>query len=112
MRVDRGAAITMVVAVMTLPVDAQRMYWADKGSHKVQRANLDGSNVEDLAALRVFGLPGLAFDPSAGKVYWADTFAETIMRANKDGSPPPSSVSRARQICMTKGLRQAYKQLQ
>ena len=34
----------------TLPlnVPAQKMYWTDEATGKIQRANLDGSNVEDL----------------------------------------------------------------
>lgn len=35
---------------LTLPlnVPAQKMYWVDEETHKIQRANLDGSNIEDL----------------------------------------------------------------
>ena len=32
---------------IALDVDAGKMYWTDMGSEKIQRADLDGSNVED-----------------------------------------------------------------
>ena len=61
------------------------------GANKIQRANLDGSEVEDL----VTGLNNpsdLAVDTVGGKIYWTDggnPFAETVgklQRANIDGS--------------------------
>jgi cytoskeletal protein CcmA (bactofilin family) len=61
------------------------MYWTDFGTAKIQRANLDGSSVEDL----VTGLPaplGIALDRSAGKMYWTDAGTNKIQRANLDGS--------------------------
>ena len=73
---------------------ASKMYWADQGTDKIQRANLDGSQVEDV----VTALPGvrrpngLALDLAAGKIYWTNTFHEDeqgndkIQRANLDGS--------------------------
>ncbi|NIW77560.1 MAG: hypothetical protein GWN08_20320, partial [Gemmatimonadetes bacterium] len=70
---------------MELDVAGGKMYWVDLGSGKIQRANLDGSNVEDL----VTGLPGplsMALDLSAGKIYWADYVSDAIHRSNLDGS--------------------------
>ncbi|MGD9858225.1 MAG: pre-peptidase C-terminal domain-containing protein, partial [Planctomycetaceae bacterium] len=64
-----------------------KMYWGDLAStaRKLQRANLDGSQVEDLVTGT--GVNGVALDPSAGKVYWADgTVDRAIKRSNLDGS--------------------------
>ena len=35
---------------LTLPLNttAQKMYWTDEATGKIQRANIDGSNIEDL----------------------------------------------------------------
>ena len=47
------------------------MYWTDGTQHKIQRANLDGTRVEDL----VTGLSdtsGIALDVVGGKMYWTD----------------------------------------
>ena len=76
---------------LALDVAEGKMYWTDwgtgpdLGTAKIQRVNLDGSNIEDV----VIGLDkpfGLALDVAGGKVYWTDTFAAKIQRANLDGS--------------------------
>ena len=67
---DRGAAIT-------------RIYWVD--SDKIQRANLGGSNIEDL----VTGLShpaGIALDAAGRRIYWTDRDTGKILSANLDGS--------------------------
>jgi predicted outer membrane repeat protein len=62
------------------------MYWTNWSTGKIQRANLDGSGVEDL----VTGLPGparIALDVAAGKMYWMVWGTHRIQRANmSDGS--------------------------
>lgn len=77
----------MATALSALSPSAigQKMYWTDPLGDKIQRANLDGSSVEDVRT----GLPspvGLALDLQAGKVYWTDVGAHLIQRANLDGS--------------------------
>ncbi|MEO1439416.1 MAG: Calx-beta domain-containing protein, partial [Chloroflexota bacterium] len=71
-----------------------RIYWHGQFSNKIQRANLDGTNIEDVLTIRgQFG--GIAVDATAGKVYWtnADNSGETredyitrVQRANLDGT--------------------------
>ena len=58
------------------------IYWTDSGTDKIQRANPDGSGVQDL----VTGVNayGLALDVSNGKMYWTDS--TKIQRANLDGT--------------------------
>ena len=66
-------------------VNAQKMYWPDVSTGKIQRANLDGSDVEDV----VTGLNapfGVALDVPGGKVYWPGSSSGKIQRANLDGS--------------------------
>ncbi len=60
-----------------------KMYWTDPGAGKIQRANLDGSDIEDV----ITGLDSvrdIEVDPSGGKIYWLE--AGQIRRANLDGS--------------------------
>jgi len=70
-----------------LDVAGGKMYWADANAGKIQRANLDGSDIEDL----VTGLPFLAdveLDLSAGKIYWSQIgtgSSSAIRRADFDG---------------------------
>ena len=64
---------------------AVHMYWTDTGSGKIQRANPDGSNIEELAQ----GLTSptdIAVDVTGQKIYWTDTRSGRIQRANLDGS--------------------------
>lgn len=71
---------------------AGKMYWTDDGTEgesdgRIRRADLDGSNVEDL----VSGLAdpvGIALDLRAGRLYWADRHEGAIYRgALRDISP-------------------------
>ncbi len=71
----------------SIEIDANdgRMYWVnDAGIHKIQRADLDGANVEDVAT-GVRGL-GLGIDPSGAKVYWTAYLGSRMRRANLDGT--------------------------
>ncbi|MBW8038931.1 MAG: hypothetical protein FVQ85_02905 [Planctomycetes bacterium] len=73
-----------------------KMYWTGNyyGPHKIQRANLDGSDVEDLVLLSgASETIGIALDISAGKMYWADSYADKIQSANLDGSEVTDLVS-------------------
>ena len=58
------------------------IYWTN--GDKIQRADADGGNVEDLVT---FGSPrSLALDVLEGKIYWTDQDTRWIWRANLDGS--------------------------
>ena len=77
---------------IALDVAAGKMYWTNTsfwsrpwpGHDKIQRANLDGTNVEDLVTTGLHIATGIALDISAGKMYWSDV--GKIQRANLDGS--------------------------
>ena len=62
-----------------------KMYWPDSVTDKIQRANLDGSNVEDLVTAGLSDPDGIALDVAGGKIYWTDTLTDKIQRANLDG---------------------------
>ena len=89
------------VPVIAIPDPEERgsrpskMYWAVRGGGfvpQIQRANLDGSGVEDLVKDvpmndPVLGQPiGIALDVGAGKMYWTVENRHEIQRANLDGS--------------------------
>jgi sugar lactone lactonase YvrE len=86
-------AIATAAAVLLLSGSAQaaKMYWADAGTGKIQRANLDGSNVEDVVTGQFFP-DQVAFDPVEQTVFWTSglsTFPEyptRIQRASVDGT--------------------------
>ena len=79
---DNNCSDAVSVTVLQMP----QMYWTVPRAGKIQRANLDGSNVKDL----VTGLNsplGLALDVVGGKMYWTVTLSTgKIQRANLDGS--------------------------
>ena len=84
-------AITVTVpGTVTQPTPqpgASKLYWSDWGTDKIQRANLDGSGVEDLiSGAGLNGPDGLSLDLAGGKIYWADAGTNKIQRANLDGS--------------------------
>ena len=82
------------VLFITLDSAANKIYWSERGEvfrspgafdGKIQRANLDGSGMEDVLS----GLDnphGIELDSSAGKVYWTDNQQDTIHSANIDGT--------------------------
>ena len=63
-----------------------KMYWTDDGTSKIQRANMDGSQVEDLITTGLEGPGDIALDLASKKMYWTDLDAVKIQRANLDGS--------------------------
>ena len=73
-------------ARLALDTSLGKVYWTDTTLDKIQRANLDGTEVEDL----ITGLPhpdGIALDISAGKMYWTDANDDKIQRANMPEKP-------------------------
>lgn len=71
-----------------------KLYWTDSGANRIQRSNLDGSNIETLVSgFTGGGLRGIAVDSAAGKIYWADFAAQKIQRANLDGTNVEDLVS-------------------
>ncbi len=90
-------ALAGVVAVLWLATGAQagveKVYWTDGGNNKIQRANLDGSNVEDLITSGLTKPLGIALDVPGGKMYWVESgktdapqVPAKVKRANLDGS--------------------------
>jgi len=85
--------LLLMVFGANAPVFAQsRMYWTDTFADTIQRANLDGSNIETVVNGVTASL-GIAVDRINGKIYWVDIGQfisgfgdEVIRRANLDGS--------------------------
>lgn len=81
-------SILMTLLIMYPAVGSaqQKIYWVDQTNQKIQRADLDGTNVVDV----ITGLvspEGLALDISGGKVYWTErTATGKIHRADLDGT--------------------------
>ncbi|MCA9171801.1 MAG: hypothetical protein KDB23_29235, partial [Planctomycetales bacterium] len=66
-------------------VGRDKMYWSDRGSNTIRRANLDGTIIETL----VSGLGearGVAVDYQHEQIYWVDNGHNKIQRSRLDGS--------------------------
>jgi len=75
---------------IALDTEHGKVYWKDlegnlNGTGKIQRANLDGSNVETLLT-GIDEASGLAVDAVGGKIYWPELRTKKIQRANLDGT--------------------------
>ena len=74
LRLPRGIA---------LDVAGGKIYWGDSG---IQRANLDGTNVENVVSADAEYAEYIALDVADGKIYWTNWLYNKIQRANLDGT--------------------------
>ena len=72
--------------VLVVDPDSPPIYWTDYGTNKIQRVNLDGSNVQDLVTRGLTFPRGIALDVAESKMYWTDFGTDKIQRVNLDGS--------------------------
>ena len=78
--VERGEVVGF-----TLDLQGRRIYWTDaRGT--IQRADLDGSDVEDLFAPPVRAPYAVTLDAVGERIYWTDLLSGTVQRADVDGS--------------------------
>lgn len=79
---------------MAISTSAGKVFWVAENFQKIQRANLDGSQVEDLT-IPVGSFFDVEVDDSAGMLYW--TNGAQIWRGNLDGSGATAIVGDADQ---------------
>jgi uncharacterized protein YjbI with pentapeptide repeats len=66
---------------------AGKIYWTDVQNCKIQRANIDGSNIENLITFGLYYPSAIALDLVNRHMYWTDSyFSHVIKRANLDGT--------------------------
>ena len=84
-------------ADLALDVVEGKVYWPNPLRHGISRADLDGSNVEDL-----FPFPNapekIAVDLRGGKIYWTDRSRGNLNRADLDGSNVEALLTGLRQL--------------
>lgn len=69
--------------------EQEKIYWTDRGSDAIRRANLDGSDMEvlvDNSKVEMRDAIGMTLDLAAREMYWSDMTTGVIHRANLDGS--------------------------
>ena len=70
-----------------------KVYWTERDTARIRRANLDGSNPEDFVTAQTEAL-GIAVDPVGAKVYWVNGGPpKSIRRANLDGTDVEDLIS-------------------
>ena len=62
------------------------IYWTDSGTDTIRRANIDGSNVQDIVTTGLRTPTDIAVDLNWNKLYWTDSGTDKIQWANLDGS--------------------------
>ncbi len=67
------------------PVE-QKIYWIDRATLKIQRANLEGTGIEDVILDDLDDPGNLTLDPVGRKLYWWDAEPGQFARANLDGT--------------------------
>ncbi len=85
-RLSTLIALALTVALSSPATAQQEIYWTEAEPGKIRRADLDGSNIQDLVTTGLTSPAGIALDLIAGKMYWADSGAGKIQRADLDGS--------------------------
>ena len=85
---------------MAVNGSAGKIYWTDFDSQLnegvVQRANLDGSEVEFLSVAGMHQALGIALDTENGMMYWTESETQAIYRAQLDGSRSEPLISDTR----------------
>lgn len=73
---------------VALDQTAGKIYWTDVENQVIRRANLDGSDPQDLITSGLDFPAGIAVHHDGGKFYWGDQNTQQIWSANLDGSNP------------------------
>ncbi|MCG9134420.1 leucine-rich repeat domain-containing protein [Candidatus Poribacteria bacterium] len=78
-----------------LDVSGGKIYWLSQEQNKIQRADLDGADVEDIITGLSDDPLDLAVDVSGGKVYWTYRYGQIyIRRADLDGANVEDLITR------------------
>ncbi|GAB6033184.1 Low-density lipoprotein receptor- protein 4 [Chamberlinius hualienensis] len=59
-------------------LSTRKIYWSDSAMDRIQRADINGSNVEDVVTTNLDTVDGLAIDSIGSKIYWTDTGTNRI----------------------------------
>ena len=69
---------------------SNELFWTDRNRGLIQKANLNGSNIQTVVTATISGQPssvrGLAFDSIHSTMYWTDENYDAVTRAIIDGS--------------------------
>jgi len=70
-----------------IDIPGRKIYWIDEASAVIERANLDGTQVETVVTLSAtWSTTAIAVDSVLGEIYWAINSNDTIWRASLEGA--------------------------
>ena len=75
---------------LALDPSAGQVYWSDSGVRRIQRADLDGSGVEDLVTRGLRQPLGLAVDTATDRIYWTTGAPTASSTPRLDGATAES----------------------
>jgi len=78
---------------IVLDLEAGKIYWADSKALAIRRANLSGSDIEDIHSCEPGNPRGIGLDPTTGQLYWTDILLGVICRSDKNGGPVDTVLS-------------------
>ena len=79
-RLGDPAAVAIAEGVTSIAVGGGKLYWISENHSTVNRANLDGTEMEELRALLSIPM-GMTFDAATNKLYWTNERGR-ILRSN------------------------------
>ena len=71
---------------ISLDNQQQHIYWVDKANRRYQRANLDGTGIEDVKDMKITSTWDMKLNLKQGKLYWVELSTRRIRRMNLNGS--------------------------
>ena len=75
----------IIVPFFFMTAYGQQIYFVDNQAAKVQKSDIDGSNLGDLTSSSI-GLYGIATDITNGKIYYTNVVTDQIFTSKLDGS--------------------------
>ncbi len=63
-----------------------KLYWIDNGTDKIQKSDLDGSNIEDVLTTGISSPQNLVLDVANSHIYWTEISDDEIKRVDFDGT--------------------------
>ena len=72
-----------IVRRLAIDLENSRLFWTDQSAGKIFRANLDGTDITELASS--FAPEGIDYDPINDVVYWSEFTPAQIRRVSANG---------------------------
>jgi DNA-binding beta-propeller fold protein YncE len=84
--IDFGPGSNTTPRAIALDINGGKMYWANFGEGKIQRADLAVNAIPEDVLIGLNGPTGLALDTVSGKIFWTETNGHQIKCADLDGA--------------------------